>query len=304
MEKIRYIDLLLTLRSEYLKLKDNFDGILDDIEIKKPFRKEGVSLSKEKKFKSIVQINYDVPCIQLLIDKERKYSNKSTSSRYDIKINLNPDTIIPEYSLLQTHNGLNCRYPNFTSTFSSSNVMPIVESDLFRLSNEKKENSYETAFDDKVIETGYYGFPLVKIIIDSEGYPNGGEVVFKYDFQKNELFYKAVAKHSIASMVKSDVPDSWLYDGEPLPQRKFGSYHIATILSRSVSDYLIPDNWRKFLEKHLVTYDKRIEIDSTEYREKYGDYGCPETSCNEKPKKRLLVFDGESNEFSKYKIRL
>ena len=304
MGKIRYIDLLLTLRSEYLKLKENFDGILDDIEIKKPFRKEGVSLSKEKKFKSIAQINYDVPCIQLLIDRERKYSNKSTPCRYDIKINLNPDTIIPEYSLLQTHNGLNCRYPNFISTFSSSNVMPIVESDLFNLSNEKKEFSYETAAEYNVIKTGYYGFPLVKIIIDSEGYPNGGEVIFKYDFQKNELFYKAVAKHSIASMVKTDVPSSWLYDGEPLPQRKFSTYHIANTLSQSVSDYLIPDNWRKFLEKHLVTYDKRIEIDSTEYIEKYGDYGCPETSCNEKPKNRLLVFDGKSNEFSKYKIRL
>ncbi len=304
MKKIRYIDLLLTLRSEYLKLKDNFDGLLDDIEIKKPFRKEGVSLSKEKKFKSIVQINYDVPCIQLLIDRERKYSNKSIPSRYDIKINLNPDTIVPEYSLLQTDNGLNYGNPNFTPTFSSCNVMPIVESDLFRLSNEKKEDSYETAFDDKVIVTGFYGFPLVKIIIDREGYPNGGEVVVKYDFQKNELFYKAVAKHSIASMVKTDVPSDWLYDGEPLPQEKFDIYHIASILTRSVSDYLIPDNWRKFLKKHLVTYDKRIEIDSTEYSEKYGDYDCPETSCNEKPKKRLLVFDGKSNEFSKYKIRL
>ena len=292
MEKVRYIDLLLTLRSEYLKLKDNFDGIIDDIEVKKPFKKSGIKLSQDKKYTSFVIIDLPVsvhnyPKLQLVSKIEKKDKNGHIDSKklekYEIVERDNKDSIIPIYSLM--HPSMGKLYHHFSGSFGSTNVKPLLESDFFKL-----RNKYKTYYAPAKKVTHRFCFPFIQRTINVGTHKNGYEVDIFYNYQRNVISYRT------SNITREQ------YGKISIPQ--YGPFYIGDFLKEEIKEELIPDDWKEFFEKHLVKCDKDILVDDVEYSNKKGRPRKLTLSMAEEYKTRLLVLDGEYNNRTKYSIRL
>ena len=294
MEKIRYIDLLLTLRSEYLKLKDNFDGILDDIEVRKPFRNEGVSLSKEKKFKSIIDINLNIPRLQLLIEKDTKSKDSTIYSRYDIIERTDCDSTVPMYGLDRVSHSLDFVGPNIIDTFGSCNITPIEDSDFYKLSEGKQIKKSYSLKDNMYIDLSItFGFPVFSY--DERILHGFSRKRITYNFQENLLEYNTKRGFGLP-LSDGSIADS----GDP----QEGFYHISTVLNKEVDLSIIPDDWREFFEKHLIVCDKTILIDDLDYDREHEHLKKASTEVKELCKTRLLELKEKEMGISRYKIRL
>ncbi len=301
MEKIRYIDLLLTLRSEYLKLKDNFDGIIDDIEVKKPFRKELVSLSKEKKFTSVVKMNLpffwgDNSRLQLVTKIEKKdkygYPDIKFKNEYDIIEDNDINSIIPAYRLVDNNHKRTISSTRICSSFGSTNVKPLLESELFKLSDVELKRTFRADEGSYMNERIYCGFPFIHRSL-TQNPLSDYNVGIDYDYQKNELIF----------IIKNHFPKV-VYSGNFLPAVPiYTESDIGKFLTDTVESCLLSDDWKDFLVKHLVVCDKKILVDDVDYEEKVGRPKKLTTKELSDYKSRVLVLEGRTP-YPKYKIRL
>ena len=267
MERYRYIDLLLTMRSEFMKTKPAREQILDNIKIYPHTFSKAISLSKFNKYGVGVAFNITVdgynrlgPYVSIII-AEKDYVNKvPCASKIEYKLKKtyqSKDTIVPTYNIecMTKLDG----YTSFIMDHETNGapVDYLLGLDLFKL----KICDWHT-FDLDTLLHLRYCFSFEELFFNIEHSSGFFEWTLRYDLFSDQLIFKRRPMLTSSPREVKDFKDELLFESDDIPinygnlekvviPREYREY-LSKLLTTSIKSDVIAEDWREYLDRHLI----------------------------------------------------
>ena len=275
MERYRYIDLLLTMRSEFMKTKPARDQILDNVKFYPNSFSRGIALSKlnkygvgvelhipEKRYSEILEkIDPFKPEIKIVI-AEKKYANKKfNGNKVEFKIkksNINK-TITPLYEIVNTTKSLYDPTFRLDEEINGALIDPLLELDLLKLKIFESKNI--NAEDDFAIIR--YCLDSIELFMEIEIIGSLFKWVLRYNMFSDQLILERHPKFPNDPKYVNDFKDEVLYQNDDIPINYGGRLerkiipeeyreYLYKILTTTIKGDDVPNDWREYLDKHLI----------------------------------------------------